>query len=337
MKNYILLLRKDDIVDLFKFGTWNAYCPRVEFDGDIAKLGENEKACESLFKNANPFDYSIEYYMLHVATASRKVSVFTIEEVKGIYALDEQSKTIGIELSPEVNINPPIWPNAFMNFQVNSGIDNSLLGISNVADLFGIPLMRRKKVFVDKDVIKEVVEEAVKGTRPSGQPLGNRSIWVYLLRYERHHNYPNDMRGFFIDSVHVYNNFVRGEELDAPMHEKSTTGKQLISMPYNTRYTELLSSISLGNEYVTKSDKIYKNYYAIAPLFLMLKDTFKNGIQLDEQYAGYSFDQYIEKIKNSAYEKVIKECLYLLGISLGWQGTYQSCYLKNNLPILKND
>ena len=273
--------------------------------------------------------------MLHVASAARKASVFTIEEVKGIYALDDQSKTIGIELSPEVKINPPIWPNAFMNFQIDTAIDNSLLGISNVADLFGIPLMRKKKGFVDKDVIKEVVEETIKGTRPSGQSLGNRSIWVYLLRYERHQNYPNDMRGFFIDAVHVYNNYVKGEELDAPMHEKSTTGKQLVAMPYNTKYTELLSSISLGNDYVAKSDRIYKNYYAIAPLFLMLKDTFKNGIQLDEQYAGFSFDQFAEQLKKSAYEKVIKECLYLLGISLGWQGTYQSCYLKNNLPIIK--
>lgn len=336
MKDYILLLRKDDIVDLFKYGKWFPYCPYITFDGEIDKLSQDEKACEALFKNANPFDYSIEYYMLHVASASRK-AVFAIEEVKGIYALDEQSKTIGIELAPEVKINPPIWPKAFLNFQISTGIDNCLLGITNVAELFGVPLMRKKKGFVDSDVIKEVVEETIKGIRPSGQILGNRSIWVYLLRYERHQNYPNDMRGFFIDAVHVYNNYVKGEELDAPMHEKSTAGKQLVAMPFNTKYTELLSSISLGNEYVTKSDKIYKNYYAIAPLFLMLKDTFKNGIQLDEQYAGFSFDQYVEQIKKSAYEKVIKECLYLLGVSLGWQGTYQSCYLKNKLPILKND
>lgn len=335
MKNYILLLRKDDIVDLFKYGKWIPYCPYITFDGDIDKLSQDEKACKSLFKSANPFDYSTEYYLLHVVSDTSKLSKFTINDVEGVYALDQQSQMIGIELSPAITINPPIWNNAFHDFQVITAIDNCTRGIKNVEELFEIQLNFKKKGFADDKVIKEVVDETINNARPVGKPLDNSSIWVYLLRYERHHNYPNDMRGFFIDAVHVYNNFVKGEEIDAPMHEKSTTGKYIVSLPPNTKYMELLASISLTSDYKAKSDKIFKDYYAIAPLFLKLKDTFKNGINLNEQYSGFDFDQYAEQLKKPGYDKVIKYCLYLLGISLGWQGTYQSCYVNKALPILQ--
>ena len=105
--NYILLIPKADYIDFFKNGKYNtANCPRVKFDGNIKALCTNTKLADTLFKKANPIEYSIDYFLLHICKTG-SVGVLQIKDVISIYALDNSAYSIGIDLNPSVILNPP--------------------------------------------------------------------------------------------------------------------------------------------------------------------------------------------------------------------------------------
>lgn len=325
--NYILLLKKSDIIDLFKFGYLNAYCPSVSFDGDIMSLSADKKKAGTLFKNANPFEYSIEYYLVHIQTQKKLAKRVTIDNVIHIYALDDDSLRVGLNLNPPIRLEKPIWKDAYEQFQIGLMVNSAMEGVSNVFNAFKLTFDIKRRGFISNKDIKDVFRLTYNGLRPNGK----LSIWTYLLMYERHHNYPKDTRGFFLDSLHAYANFMQQKEIDAPVSQ-SRLGSQILACKENAQFKDILKMID-DNKDVASVNKTFKGFFCVASLFLLLKKEFEDGLEYGKLYYGKHLPDLYSVLKLYG-EDELKLSLYLLGLTLGWENTYKYIYQSKPIPVL---
>lgn len=327
--NYILLISKADFIDFFKNGKYNtANCQSVKFDGNIKALRTNAKLADALFKKANSIEYSIDYLLLHICKTG-SVGVLQIKDVISIYALDNSAYSIGIDMNPSVTLNPPIWQEAFEKFQIQTNINKALEGVKLVEKLFEIGKLNFTKMK------KQDLVDAFKSAYYETEPEGNLSPWTYLLRYERHENYPKDGRGYFIDALHVFGNITRKVSYHDSMIEKSRKGRE-ISEQSNSTFNYLVSLLKADKSFLKKVKAATGtvDFIPIAALFLTLKDCFKNGMDENITYnKGMSLDEFINSIKKFDI-KYLKPALFLLGITLGWDNIYKLMYKRWDLPIL---
>lgn len=328
--NYIVLISKVDFIDFFKNGRYNAACcPSVKFDGNVEVLHTNTKLADALFKKANPIEYSIDYLLLHICKTG-SVGVLQIKDVISIYALNNSAYSIGIDMNPSVTLNPPIWQETFEKFQIQTNITKALEGVKLVEELFGIGKLNFTKMK------KQDLFDTFKSAYYEIEPKGDLSPWTYLLRYERHENYPKDCRGYFIDAIHVFGSITRKVSYHDSMIEKSHKGKD-INEQANSTFNNLVSYLKADKGFAQKVKEATgtAEFIPIAALFLTLKDCFKNGIDEDKTYMGMNLDKFINAIKN--YDiKYIKPALFLLGITLGWDNIYKLMYKRWDLPILSS-
>ena len=323
--HFLLLLRKDDVIDVFKYGRWNVNCPSVKFDGAIENLADNSILLEKLFKKSNPFGYSIDYYLVHVI--SPKASYFEIDDILDIIALDKDSFRIGLSLSPEIRLKEPIFEKYYVDFQIANEIIDSKKGIDNIFSIFNL---KTPKALIKKTEF----ETTIRDTLLENTIDGDKGLWYYLLRYGRHQPYPKDNRGYFLDAIHAFLNFEKKKEMDVSV-TKSRIGKIIFEQNPNSHYSDLLFQIEFQNEFFRRTEKVQKGYCRIAPLFLMLKETFSEGIHEDKIYFNKSLPSFIKVMKDNYDNDTLTKALYLLGIVLGRENTYQYIYKKNKLPILK--
>ena len=326
--NYILLLKKSDIIDLFKYGYLNVYCPSVSFDGNIDTLSADKKKADSIFKNANPFEYSIEYYLLHIRTNKKLAKKFSINDVIHVFALDEDSLRVGLNFNPPIKLEKPIWKEAYEKFQVGLMIHSATEGVNNVFEAFNTTFGVKRRGFITNKDIQKVFSLAYCGNRP----VGKLSIWTYLLMYERHHNYPHDTRGFFLDALHAFANFKAQKEIDASVTQ-SKLGSQIMQLREDAAFMEILKIVD-GNKDVAPANKVFKGYFCIAALFLKLKMDFENGLEYGKRYYGKPIPELYYSLKAFG-EDNLKLALYLLGLTLGWENTYQYIYQSRELAVLK--
>ena len=327
--DFILLIHKADFIDFFKNGKYNATaCPNVKFDGNVDALRNNAKLAEALFKKSNPIDYSIDYLLIHVSKTG-SLNVLQIKDVIAIYALDEAALSIGIDLNPAVILNPPIWQEAFEKFQIQTSINKALEGVKLIGELFDIEKLSFPKM--KKQDLVDTFESVYYETEPEGA----LSVWTYLLRYERHENYPKDNRGYFIDALHVFGNISRKLTCHDSMIEKSRKGKEIFELPTTTSFHNIVSWLKVDKAFAkkVKSATGSPDFLPIAALFLTLKDYFKEGVDDDRTYSNLTLDKFIDTLKK--YDaKYLKPALYFLGLTLGWDNIYKLMYKRWDLPIL---
>ena len=329
--NYILLLSKADFIDFFKNGKYNtANCPCVKFNGNIKELCTNAKLANALFKKANPIEYSIDYLLLHICKTG-SVGVLQIKDVVSIYALDNSAYSIGIDLYPSVILNPPIWQETFEQFQIQTNINKALEGVKLIEELFEIGKLNFTKMK------KQDLVDAFESAYYESEPEGNLSPWTYMLRYERHENYPKDGRGYFIDAIHVFGNITRKVSYHDSMIEKSRKGKE-INEQTNSKFNYLISFIKTDKSFAKKVKAATGtvDFIPIAALFLNLKDCFKNGMDENRTYMGMPLDKFINVVINNYDIKYLKPALFLLGLTLGWDNIYKLMYKRWNLPLLSD-
>lgn len=330
--NFILLIHKTDFIDLFKNGRFNsANCPNVKFDGNIKALVSNKKLVEKLFKNSNFIDYSIDYLLLHICKKGSKLGILQIKDVISVYALDDAALSIGLDMNPAVILNPPILQDAFEQFQIQTNISKALEGVKLIAELWGIDQLRFPKIKkIDLyDIFASVYFET--------EPRGDLSPWSYLLRYERHENYPKDNRGYFIDALHVFGNVSRKLTFHDSVIEKSRKGKELYNC-IGFLFKDLTLLIKKDKIFIKKVKAVTGcvDFIPIAALFLTLKDYFKDGIDEERMYEGKTLEDFISAVKKID-AKYLKPALYLLGLTLGWDNIYKLMYKRWDLPILKKN
>ena len=335
--NYIFLVRKDDVIDFIKYGRLFPNCSYVDFSGDVEALRQDEKLAKKLFDTANEFEYSIEYYLLHICVAKKlsksKPIAVEIQNLKGIYALNQEAYNVGLSLNPPVQLNAPIWPEkVYDDFQLTIAKNSSLRGITNIGAIFGVEFTKMNRGFIKKNELLQIVEDAYKGVRPSGE----KSIWVYLCQYERHHSYPKDTRGFFLDALHAIINYQKKGEIDEPAYNQGL-GQDIMSQVPNIKYDELLKVVEGHPKFVKYTEKLFKGLYRIAPLYMLLKATFEDGLDNSKTYFGTSLEKFIGILNNKNFynRDDLKHALYLIGFQLGWSETYQYYYEVEKFSFLK--
>ena len=82
-------------------------------------------------------------------------------------------------------------------------------GVRNIFNIFKLEDADECKKIISEDMVKEMLSNVYDDIRPSG----DSSLWVYLMRYERHSFYPKETLGYFMDIVHIVLNFMSKKEV----------------------------------------------------------------------------------------------------------------------------
>ena len=323
--DYLAIIRKADFVDLFKYGNLNVYSA-IYFDGNIKAHANDEDLFERLTKNMNLFEYSFEYIIIHFISdnGNEQPCSVCIENVKGLYTFNEEAKkemSISFDSRIEIHVSP--WGEKFKALYNNRLIAQSMRGIDNLWVIFGLSETDRKacESIITDDIVSEVFDELFSCKRP----VGEQSIWTYLLRYERHSFYPKNMKGYFCDYIHVACNWLKKIELPDDVANATELCSQIMNCPKDDFAS--LSNIAVSSNLSSFTDESAGCKFAItAPLFLFLKNKFSNGFTIDSDIIRYT----------KKFEFECSVAIYLLGLTLGYDKTYDAYYDIVKLPIFES-
>lgn len=322
--DYLAIIRKADFVDLFKYGKLNVYSA-INFDGNIKAHANDDDLFEKLTRSMNLFEYSFEYMVIHFISDNENEYPYpiSIEDVRGLYTFDEEAKKeMSVSFDSRIRLYVSPWSEKFKTLHNNRLISQSKRGIDNLWTIFGLSETDRKmcESIITDDIVSEVFDELFSYKRPTGE----QSIWTYLLRYERHSFYPKNTEGYFCDYIHVACNWRKQEEQKEDVAQ--TTG--LYSQIKNCLKDDFatLSDIAIKSNLSSFTDKDAGCKFAIAaPLFLLMKDKFSNGFHIDPKFINYA--------KTFGLECSV--AVYLLGLTLGYDKTYDAYYDFIKLPIFE--
>lgn len=281
----------------------------------------------------------MEYVMITYSKEAPDPSYrIRITDLNSVYSLDDDSlDPLRNRLDSRILVKIPIWPQKVEQIEKNNFFLARKRGIDNVWSAFGLSPEAKEKCseIVTDDVIKEFVNEVFLATRPSG----DLSIWVYLLRYERHDAYPKDNIGFMMDTIHVYINYDRKDENQgASLTGSRSIVKALLKYKGNKEYSSIIKFVeeTQSNFVATTNQKVHEGYYRIAPLFLRFQAMFfDRGLDINipvkrNQKFRDAIDRFKKQCKMDFYI-----ASYLLGIFLGYDKTYDTVYELENLSIFK--
>lgn len=327
MVNYLTIISRADFSNLYKYGHIFVH-NMVPFDGKLSDHADDKYLFDAVTTYMDTYEYATEYILLHVyrtVFSTKSVEIF-VRDIVGVYALDEDSKTsLAASLDSRINIQVSAWTPFFVELNKRQAIRQSKAGEYNCFEIFQITNEERKAVnrLIPNGFVEELYNDLYGHIRPSG----NRSLWNYLIRYERHQFYWNDIRGFFSDAIHVYENFRQKNEIDYEIADEVPLADVIGSC--GTEFIDIYVALrnAQGNDYQTSGC----NYFAVAPLFLYLKSYFREG---GITPSAFSSNEFISDGKLHDYLKFdFALAVALLGISLGHDLTYSCYYQIKNLGI----
>jgi len=334
---YITLLKRDDFNSLFKYGRIHVNPQNsLYLANDIKEYKKDSTLIYELFKERDDFEMVFEYLMiLYVTETEDSKSLIRIENVLGVYALDDQSvKSLSVRLDSKVVINPPLWPNVINEIRLAKIEESCYRGVNNVWKIFHLEEADKQKCsqIVTDSFIKEFAYEAYNDE----MPFGDKSIWVYLLRYQRHEMYPQNDLGYFLDTVHVFTNW-HFKDSNQMKTEATDVYNKLMLFEGRKNYPDILYYMDSTPEISSFIDKAGKDgFYRVAPLYLKLLDPFRErGIDLNQNIGGVPFCQQIGKLMMYGFDFSL--AAYLLGIILGYEKTSDALYDSLQLNIFKKE
>lgn len=337
MTNYLALIRKADFTDLFKYGRLHINNDmKTDFSCSVEELPSHPEVFHHLTHFANSFDSAFAYLIIHYVKASSNglANDVNIEEVQNIYPLDFESKeAFAMSFDERIRIENPIWPESVWSLQKQQQFNDCLKGAANLREILGFKDSDYKcKEIISDDIVREVVNELYDDIRPSG----NLSIWVYLLRYERHSFYPQNVLGCFMDMANVVCNRQQKQEVDESSVMQTNIYRFLTELRKNEKHKigdihdkiidspELKIFLEKTREYEPQVD-----FTIVATLFFYLKYTYKEDFHYKEKDV-ISISSGKEKF---GFE--FELAAYLLGIIKGHLHTYDCMYDMLPLPIFK--
>ena len=327
MKDFLAIIRKSDFIDLYKYGHLNiSYA--VPFDGDIKSHQDDNELFDNLTKRMNMYEYSFEYLIIHFIADEINSQCFSvkIKNLRNLYTLDEEAKReMSISFDPRIQIHISPWDKKFERLQQMLTIKQSMKGIENLWTIYNLSEsdLTKCKEIISENVIQEVFREFFANERPTGE----QSIWTYLLRYERHCFYPKTTIGYFYDLIHVFCNYSKKTELDGEIAERTEIYQNLKSH-IEEGFTKILPIVVPSTLYKKTEQITGCRFCIVAPLFLLLKQHFANGLEYNPE------DKIVMHAKKiGGFEFSI--AIYLLGITLGYDKTYDAFYNAIELPIFK--
>ncbi len=207
-------MKRGDFIDLYKYGFYYLNKDRiVPFEGNVFELSKRSDIFDELFTDVNSFESPFAYLLLHFEKneEDNNRSLVSIEEVRHVFPLnDDAKKEFETSFDEHIRIEAPIWDDAVSLIQKRLLFSSSMQGVRNVFSVFKLKNLQSCKSFVDDNMVEEMLSDVYDNRRPSG----NKSIWVYLMMYERHSYYPKDTLGFYMDIVHVICNFMAKREVE---------------------------------------------------------------------------------------------------------------------------
>lgn len=332
MKNYLAIIRRADFIDLYKYGYFNLDKEKiVDFDCDISELPYRNDIFDSLFFRMNSFESSFAYLIINYAKeGSSDFSIVFIEEVRHVFPLDlEAKREFESSFDEHIKIDNPIWNDAVSLMKKKQMFHSSMQGVRNIFNIFKLDGIDKCKKIISDDIVEEMLSAVYDDVRPQG----DLSLWVYLMRYERHSFYPKDSLGYFMDIVHIVVNFMAKQEVD-DMTVESTgiyhvlckfEGRGLKSneiMHYlkaDEGATGFLNKISV---FVPEAD-----FITTAISYLKLRDKYKDDFVYDVKF--------IEACKN-AFGDSFTLASYMAGIAFSHEKTYSCLYKVLPLAIYKS-
>lgn len=326
MCNYVSLIRRSDFNDLYRFG--HLYVHNVvPFEGELSEHADDKSLFDAVTAYMNTYEYSTEYLILHFnryAFSGTSVEIF-IKDVVGVYALDKDAQaSLSASLDPRISLQVTCWTRFFMSLSMKHSVRQSKAGMFNCFEIFGITEDERKRVtsLIPHNFVEDLFVDLFSQKRPEG----DKSIWTYLLRYERHHPYWNDMRGYFSDAIHVFENFKSKHEFDYEIADEVPLGDKLAHC--GTNFSDIYRTIMASNP--TQYSVEGCNYFAVASLYLYMHGLFKEGgITVTKLRQNAHLIQEIQGlIQGTSHEQYGLDfalAVALLGIKLGQELTY-SCY-----------
>lgn len=328
MLNYIALIQRSEFNALFKYGHLYVHNP-IPFEGQLIEHSNDVALFQSLTRYMNISEYSTEYLELQFCKnpfVGTSVEVF-IKDVTGLYAIDaEAHATLSVSIDPRINLQISCWSAFYNDLRKKQAVRQAKAGMFNCFEIFKIKDDDRssiKQILTDA-FIDGIYRDLYAGNRPSG----NKSIWTYLIRYERHYPYWNDIRGFFSDAIHVFHNFLKKEEIDYEIADEVPLGE--VVSKCSGDFKQIYQTIMQNDHSQYEVDSC--NYLCVASLFLYMKSLFKDrGITMPKfnTYEPIFSDFYI----NYGFDFAL--AVGLLGIVLSQELTYNCYYELKNLNIFK--
>jgi len=324
--NYLSIIRRSDFNDLYKYGhifVHNA----IPFDGELSEHEDDKTLFNAVTSCMNTFEYPTEYLLLHIcrdAFMGNSVEIFT-KDIAALYALNPEAHAqLSVSLDTRINLQISCWSDMFTGLMMKQSTRQAKAGVFNCHEIFGLSAEERNRTFamLPKNFVEDLFADLFAKKRPSG----DKSIWAYLIRYERHVPYWNDERGLFSDAIHVYENFLKKEEIDYEIADELPIGDKLTKCRPN--FFDIMNFITSQRE----SEK-YRvdgcNYIVVATLYLYMKNLFRDGglttskLMSDPNLASF----------HQRFGFDFAFAVTLLGITLGQEQTYSCYYEMANLNI----
>lgn len=327
MGNFVSLIRRSDFNDLYRFGHLFVHNV-IPFEGELSEHAEDKFLFDAVTAYMNTYEYSTEYLILHFnrsAFPGSSVEIF-IKDVVAVYALDKDAHaSLSASLDPRINLQVSCWTRFFINLSMKHSVRQSKAGMFNCFEIFGITEEERKRIgsLIPHNFVEDLFADLFSKKRPEGE----KSIWTYLLRYERHHAYWNDMRGYFSDAIHVFENFKNKHEIDYEIADEVPLGDKLLYC--GTNFSGIYSTIIAANP--TQYSVEGCNYFAVAALYLYMHGLFKEGgITVTKLRQN---PHLLQGTTHEQYDFDFALAVALLGIKLGQELTYSCYYEVQNLAL----
>ena len=328
MAKYISILKRSDFTDLYKYGHLYVH-NAINFEGTEDEQKVAKDVFDSVTKYLNTYEYSTEYVEIHFnhqVFIGNTVEIF-IKDVLGVYAFDSDARaSLSISLDPRIQLQVSCWAGEYKNLNKKQHIRQAKAGMYNCFEIFGVSENHRKRF--TENLPKYFAEDLFDDLYANKRPCGEKSIWNYLVRYERHSPYWNDERGYFFDAVHAYENFLNKKEYDYEIAEEVPIGDVICNCPkdFIQTYKRILASSEVSKYSVDSFD-----YILVAALYLYMKAIFKDGgITVNKIRSNEIFSI---RVLQQQFENEFSFSVGLLGISLGQELTYSCYYEFKNLGI----
>lgn len=328
MKNYLALIRRADFIDFFKFGFFYLNSKKVvEFDCPISELPKRDDIYDALFERINSFESSFAYLIINFTKANDAddPSFVTITEVKHIFPLDiEAKREYESSFDEHVKIDNPIWSDAISLIKKRQLYKSSMQGVRNIFNIFKLEGIEKCKGLISEDTVEEMLSNVYDDIRPSG----DISLWVYLMRYERHSFYPKESLGYFMDIVHIIVNFMSKKEVEDYIVESTDIYKILATYEgkglKSNDILRLLKRNEMASGFLTKIASFVPevDFILVAVNYLKMRDLYKDEFTYDEKFISACKVSFGENFTIASY---------MIGIALGHNKTYACLY--ESLPL----
>lgn len=328
MKKYIALLRRADFTDLYKYGSLYLNKDLItELDCDIKELSSRDDIFDQLFSKLNPFESSFTYLLISYMKKDEETDYHdvSVEEIQHVFPLDiEAKKEFENTFDEHIKIDFPIWNDAIPLIQKKLLYNSSIQGIHNVFNIFKLDGLKNCKTIIDDDTIEDMLSDVYDNIPLSG----DKSIWVYLMRYERHSYYPKDIVGYYMDIVHIVCNYMVKREITDNEVENTEIYNILQEGNYHNKKTcdinLLLNRDRRASAFLAKIKELVPqiDFLNTAVCYLKLRDQFSEKFSYDSKF--------IDGCKKS-FGECFTLASYMIGITLSHDKTYTCLY--ENLPL----